>query len=75
MRPGAEETEHFDDLVAEVDLAEARHERLVLRIRARQLQVPLGLHPGGIIDGPGQQPFGVGQVLVCSHVFILEAAE
>ncbi len=75
VRPGTEESEHFHDLVAEVDLAEARHERLVLRVGARQLHVLLGLHSGGVVAGSGQQPLGVGQVLVRSHVLVLEPAE
>jgi hypothetical protein len=71
----AQETEHLHDLVAEVDLAQASHERLVLGKGPRQLHLLVGLQPLRIVGGGGPQRLGMGEVLVRSHVLVFEAAE
>ena len=68
-------TQGLHDLVAEVDLAQASHERLVLGIGPRQLHLLVGLQPLRIVGGGGPQRLGVGEVLVRSHVLVFEAAE
>ncbi len=42
VRARAEEAQGLDDLVAEVDLAEPGHQRLVLRVGPRELEMLLG---------------------------------
>ena len=72
--PRPEEAEGLHDLVAEVDLAEARHQGLVLRVGPRQLEVLLGVQAALVVGGRGQEALREGQVLVGSHVLVLEAA-
>ena len=75
VRARAKETEDLHDLVAEVDLAQSRHERLVLGVRACELHVLVGLEARGIVFGGGEQLLGMGEILVRAHILVLEPAE
>ncbi len=75
VRARPEETQRLHDLVAEVDLPEPGHQRLVLRVGPRELEVLLGGEARLVVGRGGQQLLGVRQVLVRAHVLVLQAAE
>ena len=72
---GPEEPERLDDLIAEVHLPEPDHQRLVLRIGARQVELLLGLEARLVVRGRGEQRVRVGEVLLRSDVLVLQAAD
>ncbi len=75
VRPGAQEAQRLDDLVAEVDLPRLDHEALHLRVRARELQVALRLGARRVVRGLREEGLGVRHVFLRRHVLVLEPAQ
>jgi len=75
VRARAQQSKRQHDLIPEVDLVVADHQRLVLRIRRGQLGLRLRTIELLLVRGVGAQSGRAGEVVVRRDVLVLAAAE